>query len=171
VRGTVIRIAVGVALLTAILLALIVVVPSRRTLLVEVYVLLLATIALATVVSSFRTLEPQAWLRSPFEREPEKPEEPAPIAELDRIDRLVVLGAASEFDLHYRLRPLLKQLAADRLHASHAFELDRDPERARLLLGEELWELVSPERKAGRRTAAGIDPALLAQHVDRLERL
>jgi hypothetical protein len=167
----VIRIGIGVTLLTTVLLVLVVLVPSRRTLLVEVYELLLGAIAVGMLVSSFRTLEPQAWVRSPFDREPEKPDAPPPIAELDRIDRLVVLGAANEFDLHYRLRPLLRQLAADRLYARHAFDLDREPERAQSLLGDELWDLVRADRKPGKRTGVGIDPAVLADDVDRLERL
>ena len=110
-------------------------------------------------------------MRSPFERDPEKPEEPQPIAELDRIDRLVVLGAANEFDLHYRLRPLLRDLAADRLSAGHGVSLDGQPERAQQLLGEELWELVRADREVGRRSGPGVAPAALAGFVDRLEKL
>src|SRR6266536_5839712 len=150
-RGTVIRIGAAVMFFTVVLLALVVAVPSRRTLFVGIYVLLIGAIAVGTLVGSFRTLEPAAWLRSPFEREPEQPEGPPPIAELERIDRLVVLGAANEFDLHHRLRPLLRQLSGDRLYGRHGVDLDHDPERARQLLGDELWELVSPEREVGRR--------------------
>jgi hypothetical protein len=170
VKGTLLRISVGVVLLTAVLLALVVAVPSKRALFVGIYELVLAAIAVSALISSFRTLEPRAWLRSPFERDPAKPEEPPPIAELDRFDRLVVLGTGNEFDLHYRLRPLLRQLAADRLYARHGIDLDRDPERAQPLLGDELAALVSPDRKLGRRSAAGIDPTELARDVDRLER-
>ncbi len=170
-KGAVLRISAGVVLLTAILLALVVAVPSKRSLFVGIYELVLAAIAVSALVSSFRTLEPKAWLRSPFERDPAKPEEQPPIAELDRFDRLVVLGTGNEFDLHYRLRPLLRQLAADRLYARHGIELDRDPERAQPLLGDELAALVDPDRKLGRRSASGIDPAELARDVDRLEQL
>jgi hypothetical protein len=171
VKGTLLRISVGVVLLTAVLLALVVAVPSKRALFVGIYELVLGAIAVSALVSSFRTLEPKAWLRSPFERDPAKPEDPPPIAELDRFDRLVVLGTGNEFDLHYRLRPLLRQLAADRLYARHGIELDGDPDRAQELLGDELAALVSPDRKLGRRTATGIDAAELARDVDRLERL
>ena len=170
-RGAFIRIGLGVALLTTLLLVLVVVVPSRRTLLIEVYELVLGAIGVATLVSSFRTLEPKAWLRSPFERGPEKPEPTPVIPELDRIDRLVVLGTGNEFDLHYRLRPVLRQIAADRLYARDGIDLDREPERARARLGDELWALLDPERKLGRRVAVGIDPAELTRDVERLERL
>ena len=170
-RGTLLRISVFLVLLTAVLLALVVAVPSRRTLFVGIYELVLGAIAVSALVSSFQTLGPKAWLRSPFERDSAKPEEPPPIAELDRFDRLVVLGTGNEFDLHYRLRPLLRQLAVDRLDARHGIDLDREPERAQPLLGDELEALVSPDRELGRRTAAGIDPAELARDVERLEQL
>jgi hypothetical protein len=169
VKAALVRTAVGLALLTTLLLVLVVLFPSRRTLLIEIYELVLGAIAVGTLVSTFRTLEPQAWLRSPFERGPEKPEPTPPIPELDRIDRLVVLGTGNEFDLHYRLRPLLRQLAADRLYARDGIDLDREPERAREQLGDELWALVDPDRKLGRRTALGIDSAELTRDVERLE--
>jgi hypothetical protein len=171
VKGTLLRTSVGVVLLTAVLLALVGAVPDRRALFVGIYELVLGAIAVSALVTSFRTLEPDAWLRSPFERDPAKPEDAPTIAELERFDRLVVLGTGSEFDLHYRLRPLLRQLAADQLNARHGIEPDRDPERARPLLGDELAALLSPDRTLGRRNAAGIDAAELARHVGRLERL
>ena len=170
-KGAIRRIAVAVFLPTVLLLALAVIIPSKRTLFVGIYVLVVATIAVGGVVGAFRRFEPEAWARSPFEREPERPECPPPIAELERIDRLVVLGGANEFDLHYRLRPLLRQLATERLYAGHGVELDSDPERARVLLGDELWALVRPERQVGRRTGPGVPTSKLAAHVDRLERL
>ena len=110
-------------------------------------------------------------MRSPFERAREKPGRPQAIAELDRIDRLVVLGAANEFDLHYRLRPLLRQIAGERLYGRYGLELDRDPERARALLGDGLWELVRSEREVGRRSGPGLPAADLAEHVALLEQL
>jgi hypothetical protein len=171
VKGTALRIGGGILFATALLVALAALVPSRRALFVGIYLLVLATTAVGTLVGSFRTLAPQPWMRSPLERDPEKPEPPAPIAELERIDRLVVLGAANEFDLHYRLRPLLRQLAADRLHSRYGFDLDRASDRARPLLGEELWSLVQADREVGRRTGPGLEPAKLADHVERLEQL
>ncbi len=169
--GRLVRIGAAVLVATAILLTLVVLVPSRRSLFVGVYELVLAAIAVGNLLGSFRTFEPQAWMRSPFERDAEKPEQPQPIAELDRIDRRVVLGAANEFDLHYRLRPLLRQVAAERLYGLHGVDLDRDPERARPLLGDQLWELLRPDREVGRRSGPGLPAAELARHVAQLEQL
>ena len=169
--GRLVRVGVAVAFLTTILLVLVVLAPSRRSLLVGIYELVIAAIALGTLVGSFRAFEPQLGMRSPFERGPEKPEEPQTIAELDRIGRLVVLGGANEFDLHYRLRPLLRQIAAERLLDHYGVDLDREPDRARSLLGDDLWEVVRPDRQVGRRRGPGLPAAQLAGHVARLEEL
>lgn len=169
--GRLVRIGVGVIFVTTILLVLVVLLPSRRSLFIGIYELTLAAIAVGALVSSFRSFEPQLGMRSPFERDPERPEEPQPIAELDRIDRLVVLGGANEFDLHYRLRPLLRQIATERLHDLYGIDLDREPERARPLLGDELWAVVRSDREVGRRSWPGLPAAELAGHVARLEQL
>jgi hypothetical protein len=166
-----VRVGVGVAFLTTILLVLVVLAPSRRSLLVGIYMLVLAAIALGSLVGSFRTFEPQLGMRSPFERAPEKPEEPQLPGDLDRVGRLVVLGGANEFDLHYRLRPLLRQISAERLLDHYGVDLDRDPERARSLLGDKLWEVVRPDRQVGRRRGPGLPAAELAGDVARLEEL
>src|SRR2546423_12756157 len=92
-RGRLVRIGAAVFVASAILLVLVVLVPSRRSLSVGIYELVLAAIVVGSLVGSFRTFEPEVWMRSPFERDPEKPEETQPIAELDRIDRLVARGA------------------------------------------------------------------------------
>nr|WP_300337650.1 hypothetical protein [Actinomyces sp.] len=48
------------------------------------------------------------------------------------------------------VRPHLAQLTRDRLRESQAIDVGTDPERARALLGEELWELVSGTTPAPR---------------------
>ena len=84
-RGRLVRIGAAVFVASAILLVLVVLVPSRRSLSVGIYELVLAAIVVGSLVGSFRTFEPEAWMRSPFERDTAKAEEPQPIAELDRI--------------------------------------------------------------------------------------
>jgi hypothetical protein len=170
-RGTAIRIVIGASLVTALLLALAVAVPEQRAHFIGIYLLVLAAFVATALVRSFRTLRPRAWERSVFDRRPEEPEQALPIDELARIDRLVVLGGANAFDLHYRLRPLLRDLAADRLSAGHGVSLDGQPERAQRLLGEELWELVRADREVGRRSGPGVAPGVLAGFVERLEEL
>jgi hypothetical protein len=171
VRSTAIRIGAGASLATALLVVLAIAFPGKRTIFLGVYVLVLGVFLLSGLVGSFRTLRPRAWERSPFDRRPDRPEPAFAIDELARIDRLVVLGGANAFDLHYRLRPLLRELAADRLSAGHGVSLDREPDRAQRLLGDELWELVRADRQVGRRTGLGVAPAELAGFVERLEAL
>jgi len=170
-RGTAIRIVIAAALVTALLLVLAVAVPGKRTIFIGVYLLVVGAFVVTALVRSFRTLRRGAWDRSAFDRRPEEREQTLPIDELARIDRLVVLGGANAFDLHYRLRPLLRDLAADRLSAGHGVSLDGQPERAQQLLGEELWELVRADREVGRRSGPGVAAAALTGFVERLEEL
>src|SRR5207237_10687647 len=68
VKGRLARIGAAVLVATTILLALVVLVPSRRSLFIGIYELVLAAIAIGTLVRSFRMFEPQAWRLSPCER-------------------------------------------------------------------------------------------------------
>jgi hypothetical protein len=58
----------------------------------------------------------------------------------------VQLSLASAFHLHLRLRPIFREIAGHRLWRRYGVDLDRDPGRARELMGAEAWELVRPER-------------------------
>ena len=102
--------------------------------------------------------------------EPEPPET-APIPALERLEREVALAASREFDLHYRLRPVLREIAASRLERRGA-RLDSDSKRARELLGDELWSLTEPDREPPtNRQAPGMGFEELERTVERLERL
>ncbi len=85
--------------------------------------------------------------RKPASQQPE---------ELLRMDREIVLGSADADHAHRRLLPLLRGTAAARIAARHGFELERRPDAARALLGEDVWELLRPDRPEPRdRHAAG----------------
>ena len=47
--------------------------------------------------------------------------------------------------VQYRLRPLLRRIAAARLMERRQVDLETDPAEARRILGDELWALVGPE--------------------------
>jgi hypothetical protein len=92
--------------------------------------------------------------------------------ELVRVEREITLGRASASHLHVRLLPLLREAAAARLGAHHNVELDRRPETARRLLGDEAWELLRPDRpEPADRNAPGISLGRLRRLIDGLERL
>ena len=62
------------------------------------------------------------------------------------MERELVLGSADADHAHRRLLPLLRGTAAARIAARHGFELERRPDAARALLGEDVWELLRPDR-------------------------
>jgi hypothetical protein len=74
-------------------------------------------------------------------------------------------------ELHYRLRPLLRELSISRLRR-HQVDLDAGPGAARSLLGEDLWQIVRADRPAPEDpNDRGIASASLGPIVERLESL
>jgi len=72
---------------------------------------------------------------------------PPRLRELERIEHDIVQGSANPLDLHRRLRPLLRQIAAHRLAVRHGVELDAGDVHAHGLLGDEAWALLRPDRE------------------------
>ena len=92
-------------------------------------------------------------------------------ASLERVEREVTLSTGTAFDVHYRLRPLLRAIASDAL-LRRGVDLDEAPERAEALLGPDAWELVRPDRAAPRdRAARGVPLDSIERAVGGLERL
>jgi hypothetical protein len=90
---------------------------------------------------------------------------------LARTEREITLATGTAFDVHYRLRPVLRTVATGLL-LGRGIDLERSPERARAVLGPDLWELVRPDRPPpSNRTAPGMPIAELERAVDELERL
>lgn len=92
------------------------------------------------------------------------------VMELDALSRRIDTAANSAFEVHFGLRPMLRQLAATRLAGRHGIDLDDQPERSRALIGEQLWELVRPDRQPpDDRFAKGLTPSQVGQLIDQLE--
>ena len=92
-------------------------------------------------------------------------------ASLERVGREVALACGTAFDVHYRLRPPVRTVASGLL-ARRGVDLDRTPQRAQMLVGTELWELIRPDRAApDDRTAPGLPLEAIERVVDELERL
>jgi hypothetical protein len=92
--------------------------------------------------------------------------------ELLRMDRELVLGSADADHAQRRLLPLLRATAAARIGARHGFELERRPEAARALLGEDVWELLRPDRPEPEdRHGPGVPRAHIASVIERVESL
>jgi hypothetical protein len=92
--------------------------------------------------------------------------------ELVQMERELVLGVADADHAHRRLLPLLRAAAAARLSARHGLELERRPEAARALLGEEVWELLRPDRpEPENRHAPGLPRERVVAVIERVESL
>jgi hypothetical protein len=93
-------------------------------------------------------------------------------AELLRMERELVLGVANADHAQRRLLPLLRTAAASRIAARHGFELERRPEAARELLGDDVWELLRPDRpEPENRHGPGVPRERIAAVIERVESL
>jgi hypothetical protein len=103
------------------------------------------------------------------------PGQPSPTGEAtgdrERLDRVVSTATTHAGELHLRLRPILREIAADGLHR-HGVELDTQPQAAQKLLAPETWELVRPDRpRPDDAFAPGLAPKRLEAVLDDLEAL
>jgi hypothetical protein len=132
--------------------------------------------AVVVVAAAFATV----LARLPSTREPDERfvamAAPVPVPadrplRLEQIERAVSVTTAA--DVHYRLRPVLRTVASARLRDRHGVDLDHDAERARVLLGDALYEAVRADApEPVDRNAASPDAASdVAGFVDRLEAL
>ena len=153
-------------LLTIVLGVLLVLQPISKELTLHVYLLCITGLVLAGALTAL-----PARGRSDFDlalrtrtRAAERP------PQLERGERAVTLGIGNAFELHARLRPLLRDAAAARLAARRGIYLDSPAGRA--ALGEEAWELLRPDRELpDDRFASGVDEAALRRIVATLEEL
>jgi hypothetical protein len=145
-------------------------VPGRLELAARVYALLLVLIVVGYALKALRDAYPPASrLRTAAVSTEGDRARPSSLAQ---IEHECALGVASSFDVHHRLRPRLRDLAAGLLSARRHISLDRDPAEAREALGEPAWELVRPDRPPPEdRLARGIPVADLRVVVESLERV
>jgi hypothetical protein len=139
---------------------------APRELAVRVWLLALGGLGLAAGVLSLRAPRRRSSLEQGLRRLPRTPERPL---QLVRLEREVVLGCGSAFDLHHRLRHTLRELAAQRLADHHAVDLDcAGPD----VLTADTWAVLRPDREPPRdRHAQGIPLRRLARLLDELEAL
>jgi hypothetical protein len=144
--------------------------PGRAALVAHVWLVAVLALGLAVALERLRRLvprRPSAFVAA-FTPGPPRRARPPTLA---RIEREVTLATGTAFDVHFRLRPLVRSLAAGLL-LRRGVDLERNPGRARALLRPETWELVRADRAApDDRGAPGLPIATIEGVVDDLERL
>jgi len=127
--------------------------PLDRPLVVRVYLLVVCALALETLVRAAAVGPRRARERRRRSDSRDRPEA------LVRLEDQVALAVATAADLHFHLRPVLREIALARGGVDEASAGDA-------------WELVRPEREPPRDAfARGMSPAQLGRVVDALERL
>lgn len=92
------------------------------------------------------------------------PEEPPSF----KAARWLVVNASTAGGLHFRVRPVLIELADARLRANHGIDLRH--RAAQTVVGDALWAIVRPDaRPPDDRMAPGLSPSMLRSVLDRLE--
>jgi hypothetical protein len=143
--------------------------PGRAGLALRIYGLIVSVAVLGCALRALvRAFPPSTPLRKASGRSERGSAAPET---LERIEQEAILGVAGAFELHHRLRPRLRDLAAGLLATRRRLSLDKDPEGARAVLGEDTWELVRPDRPPPEdRLARGLPAARLRAVVESLER-
>jgi hypothetical protein len=146
------------------------VLPGRAGLAVRVYALIVCAVVLRLAVDALRTAYPPSQpLRGSSARSRGRRRRPS---SLHQIENEAALGVAGSFDLHHRLRPRVRRLAAGLLEARRRTSLDGDPDAAREALGETTWNLVRDDRPPPvDRLAPGLPISELRVVVQSLESL
>jgi hypothetical protein len=167
VRKDVVAAARALVLPTLALVGLVVFAPGRIELGVRIYALILCIAVIVVLLLALRRAYPdETALREPDRGAPKRMPPPS----LGRIELETALAVAGSFDLHYRLVPRLRTLAAGLLNSRRQVSLAENTATARAILGEETWALVRPDRTAPEdRLAKGIAPGELEHVVDALE--
>ena len=155
---------------TVALIVLLAVRPLSTSRALGIWVVVVAALALLLLVRHSRYGEQhvrrfEAALRG---RTP-TPSEPV---ELLRMERELELGIANAGSAYHRLLPLLRAAAEARLASRHGVELDRRPDAAQALLGEEAWEWLRPDRpEPVDRFGRGVPREHVAALIERVESL
>ena len=147
------------------------VVPDRAELAIHIWLLVILALACVVLIQAVHRAYPTG--NSPFlaslRTTSLKAERPGSLA---RTERELSMAGAAAFDVHFRLRPVLSELATDLLSTRRGIDLERSPERAHAVLGDDVWEIVRPDRpEPEQRHAPGLDEAELGRIVTALERV
>ncbi len=108
-----------------------------------------------------------------FKRRPKTTGEPdGLLRSVKAMDSELAIARHSMREFDRTLRPRLQRVLATRLRDSHGIRLEQRPDRARDLVGAQVWRLLDPARaNETSRSMPGPSRAELSSVVDRLEAL
>jgi hypothetical protein len=162
------RLTVPAGAATVALVVLLALKPVSTSRAFAIWVVLVAAIALLLLVRHSRVPHRSRFEAAFRARETVTEEQ----VELARMERELVLGSADALYAHRRFLPLLRSAASARLARRHGIELERRPDAARELLGEDSWELLRPDRpEPADRHGLGVPRARVAALIERIESL
>ncbi len=90
-------------------------------------------------------------------------EPPSKLHDVIAIEGVLLDAEWSRGGVEYRLRPLLRKIAAARLLEHHQVDLATEPDAARKIVGDELWSYIGPRADAG---AGVVEPAHLGEAAE-----
>lgn len=110
----------------------------------ELLVVVVAWLAIRRIVPRNQPVETTGFPFVPFWRRSRWETEPMLPLSLRRVERVIRYSERHPYAVHRRLLPLLRELAAQRLAASHGIAMEEDEEQAARLLGSDAWEVLGP---------------------------
>jgi hypothetical protein len=145
--------------------------PGRLALELDVYILVVGGLTVLTIVAVTREAFPRESESALAKALQEEPVEPLRPRDLERLERELTLASSTAFDVHFRLRPTLRDIAVEEL-AVRGLRLDDGGPAVEAALGDEVWELVRPDREPPlRRFDPGLEEDDVRRVVERLEAL
>lgn len=139
----------------------------------EILILVAAWMAIRRIARTSAPEEGEArssgWRWIPWSRAPAG--RPAPPS-LRRVEGLLRFSERHAYTANERLAPLLRQIAEDRLVAHHGIDLESQPEKARVVLGDQAWLIISKEwAPSDGESDHGPDHASVVAAVDSIEQV
>ncbi len=142
--------------------------PQDTGLAVRLYVFVLGLVCLWLAVATISGMygsNTRLQIELALRRSPPEPRRPV---QLEEIESSVRFALSSGFDYDHRLRPLLRDLAVDRM-AGRQIDVAYGDEAAKACLGDELWQEVYGQRPSAGRDSPGPSVATLRALIDALE--
>jgi hypothetical protein len=144
VRGLLVRLAAAALAATAALAYVVDVDTRRRGLAVEIYLDVLIGLLLVALVAAIRSALP-AGRELHRARRPRRARTDTRPQQLEWLERQVGVSRPAGSELPPQLPPLVRAIASAALARRHGVTLERDPDRARELVSDRIWQLIRPD--------------------------